>query len=176
MRQLNNNHFDTNLGATSQVVSSASQPLSVTTIIKDEIMTKTDYKPNIHIMNFTQFTNYVDNGVDGHPDELNLGDWTMRDLHQIKDLNIIHDILRKNNQGWNPCSEFSDYNDFIEGVLGQSCIVGAEKYLKVNVIETTLKELHRQYYNPDMWSLGEKLDKWILLYQMGKKDKIGFSS
>jgi hypothetical protein len=40
MRQLNNNHFDTNLGATSQVVSSASQPLSVTTIIKDEIMKK----------------------------------------------------------------------------------------------------------------------------------------
>ena len=38
MRQLNNNHLDTNLGATSQVVSSASQPLSVTTIIKDEIM------------------------------------------------------------------------------------------------------------------------------------------
>ena len=37
MRQLNNNHFDTNLGATSHV-SSASQPLSVTTIIKDEIM------------------------------------------------------------------------------------------------------------------------------------------
>ena len=37
MRQLNNNHFDTNLGATSHV-SSAYQPLSVTTIIKDEIM------------------------------------------------------------------------------------------------------------------------------------------
>ena len=38
MRQLKHKHFDTNLGATSQVVSSASQPLSVTTIIKDEIM------------------------------------------------------------------------------------------------------------------------------------------
>ena len=50
----------------------------------------------------------------------------------------------------------------------------AEKYLKVNVIESLLKELWRQYYNPDMWSLGEKLDKWILLYQMGKKDKIRF--
>jgi len=37
MRQLNNNHFDTNLGATSHV-SSAYQPLSVTKIIKDEIM------------------------------------------------------------------------------------------------------------------------------------------
>jgi hypothetical protein len=44
MRQLNNNHFDTNLGATSQVVSSASQPLSVTKIIKDEIMTKAEIK------------------------------------------------------------------------------------------------------------------------------------
>lgn len=136
-----------------------------------------------HLMNFTQFTNYVENGAINaglHPDELgwfyeNLG-WTMRDLHQVKDLDIVHDILRKNIEGWEPCNAFSDYDDFIEGVLGQSCIVGAEKYLKVNVIETTLKELWKQYYNPDIWCLGRKLDKWVLLYQMGKKDKIGFSS
>ena len=128
-----------------------------------------------HTMNFTQFTNYVENGADCHPDELSLGDWTMRGLFEVKDLDIIHDILKSHNKGWSPCNEFSDYADFIEGVLGQSCIVGAEKYLKVNVIETILKELWRQYYNPEMWSLGEKLDKWIILYQMGKRDKIGFT-
>ena len=127
-------------------------------------------------MSYTQFINYVENGVDGHPDDLNLGDWTMNELFKVRDLDIVHDVLKSLNEGWQPCNAFNNWDDFIEGVLGQSCIVGSEKYLKVSVIDTTLKSLWKQGYNPCQWSLGEKLDKWVILYQMGKKDKIGFAS
>jgi len=43
------------------------------------------------------------------------------------------------------------------------------------MIEEILKRLWKDYYNPCQWSLGEYLDKWVVLYQMGKKDKIGFT-
>tara|TARA_Y100000401_G_C8319471_1_gene224429 strand:+ start:101 stop:532 length:432 start_codon:yes stop_codon:yes gene_type:complete len=128
-----------------------------------------------HIMSYAQFRNYVENGVDGHPDDLNLGDWTMEELFKVKDLDIVHDILKVLNEGWEPCNAFSDWDNFVEGVLGQSCIVGSEKYIKVPMIEEILKRLWKDYYNPCQWSLGEYLDKWVVLYQMGKKDKIGFT-
>lgn len=127
-----------------------------------------------HTMNFTQFSNYVENGATCHPDELELGEWTIRKLFEEKDLDIIHNILKFHNEGWEPCNEFNDYDDFIDGVLSQSVIVGAEKYVKLPIIQNILKALWKDYFNPHQWSLGEKLDKWIILYQRGQINKIGF--
>ena len=131
-------------------------------------------------INFTQFTNIVESGASLaglHPDEIDLGEWTIRELHtKVNDFDVVIDILKSHIDGWKMCNNFSDYDDFIDGVLSESCIVGSEKYVKLPLFEEILKCLWKNYYNPSIWSLGAKLDKWIMLYRMGKVDKIGFSS
>jgi hypothetical protein len=106
MRQLNNNHFDTNLGATSQVVSSASQPLSVTKIIKDEIMTKADYIKEAQNLEF----NFTDEGYCGVNKEGVVVKWGKPCKVEINGKEVIANLW-KLPKIWAECCVNSNYFD-----------------------------------------------------------------
>jgi len=132
-----------------------------------------------HNLNFTQFKNLIESGIYNagfHPDDVSVGEWTIRDLYdKVDDLDIVTDICKSNIDGWNINTDLNDYDVYVKSVLRECTNVDAEKYINLPIFRPYLENFWKNYYNPYLWSVSDKIDKWIVLYKLGRTDMIGFA-
>lgn len=139
---------------------------------------------------YTQFVNLVETFVFrvGKTMDFNMGEWDLKKLHALKNLDIIEDILNfLNNDAYDRPNylekhkvkltpKFSESDKWMFYVLENCPDDNAAQYIELPVFKRKLKSMFLDAVDPQIHNIGGMLARNIEYFKQGKIDNIWFKT